>query len=131
MEMDRLISRHTLSDMTRCVILDACGTTAIEDYCDKIENYLRTQLSKENLYLTSRFSCGYGDLPISLQPLILEKTDAYRRALISCNESFMLIPLKSVSAIMGISDAPTARTKCRKNCKDCSLYETCRFKRND
>ncbi len=37
-EVDRKILYYEKINMTKAIILDACATTAIEEYCDFIEN---------------------------------------------------------------------------------------------
>ncbi len=40
-EVDRKILYYEKVNMTKAVILDACATTAIEEYCDFIEDEVK------------------------------------------------------------------------------------------
>jgi cobalamin-dependent methionine synthase I len=52
--------------------------------------------------LTQRFSAGYGDLPLELQRDIFGALDCQRKIGVTLNESLLMSPSKSVSAIVGI-----------------------------
>ena len=52
--------------------------------------------------MTPRFSPGYGDLPIELQRDFLTLLDASRKIGLTATESSMLVPSKSITALIGI-----------------------------
>ena len=107
--------------MARAVALDACGSAYVEAGCDAAEREIRSRFP--GMYLTDRFSPGYGDLPLGLQPELLARTDARRRLGVSLTESLLMVPSKSVTAILGISDTPqSARIR---GCAYCNLNQTC------
>ncbi len=54
-----------------------------------------------------RFSPGYGDLPLETQRDFIRLLDATRKAGITLNESCLMNPLKSVTAIAGVEPAQT------------------------
>ena len=49
--------------MMKAVLFDSCASAAIEAVCDNLQK----ELQQSYPYLTDRYSCGYGDLPITLQ----------------------------------------------------------------
>ena len=49
-----------------------------------------------------RFSPGYGDFDLKYQKDILEYLDANKKIGISLTDSLMMIPTKSITAIIGI-----------------------------
>lgn len=63
--------------------------------------------------MTDRFSCGYGDLPVSTQKAFLQVVDAERKIGLHVSESCMLVPEKSVTAIIGIAENSTASYRSR------------------
>ena len=65
--MDFKIRYYEKTNITKALILDACATTAIEEICDKICEDLEEMVKKDNMALTTRYSPGYGDLPIDIQ----------------------------------------------------------------
>ena len=85
--------------ITASAKLSPAGSAAVENFCDQLCDHLRT-LSEENL--RSRFSPGYGDLPLQAQSQILNLLDVRRMIGLSATAGGMLIPTKSVTAIVGI-----------------------------
>lgn len=63
---DAMLRTWQQRDIARAVLLDACGSAYVEAGCDALEQELRE--AYPGLYLTDRFSPGYGDLPLALQP---------------------------------------------------------------
>lgn len=118
---DALLRREQARDMARAVLLDACGSAWVEAACSDIEAEIGSRFP--NLYLTDRFSPGYGDLPLELQPAICAALDAKKRAGVHVTDSLLMNPAKSVSAIIGLSDKPQgARIR---GCEYCSIRENC------
>ena len=91
------------------------------------EQTLRQMLKAEGLYLTGRFSPGYGDWPISVQPLLAQALDTPRRMGMCVTESFLMLPRKSVTAVLGVSGQPV--TGYRAGCGHCALRETCEYRK--
>ena len=124
-EFDTLIRSVQVRDMARAVILDACGSALVEQGCNEAERDIAARFP--GLYLTDRFSPGYGDLPLSLQPAICGLLDATRRIGIHVTPSFLMNPSKSVTAVIGLSDKPQmARIR---GCAYCSMRETCTLRK--
>ncbi len=99
-EADRLIREASVRDMSVAVVVDALCSSAIEQVCDRAETEIFPYIPKENR--TYRFSAGYGDLPIELQNDFLDFLNAQRRIGLTCTDSYLLIPTKSVTAIIGV-----------------------------
>ncbi len=99
-EAGRLIREVSVTDMAAAVVADALCSAAIEQVCDRAETEIFGDMPKEQR--TYRFSPGYGDLPIELQPNLLNYLNAQRRIGLSCTDSYLLTPTKSVTAIIGI-----------------------------
>ena len=64
---------------------------------------------------TFRFSPGYADFPLEVQPKLLEILDAPRRIGLTVSPSLLLIPTKSVTCILGVGEhlpkeLPSAKT---------------------
>ncbi|MBQ9196381.1 MAG: methionine synthase [Clostridia bacterium] len=108
-------------DMAKAVILDACGSAYVESGCAEAEKKLASL--HPGAYFTDRFSPGYGDLPLALQEGLLRATDAARRLGVQMGESCLLIPAKTVTAVIGIADEPQ-RARIR-GCAYCALRENC------
>ena len=92
-----LLKRFFAINASKAVILDAVFTDKLEKYLDDVESKLREEYGE----ITSRISCGYGDLPIFLQKDLFKIIDGERLG-VKLNECFMLIPNKSVIALVGV-----------------------------
>ncbi len=96
--IDALIKKTQLTSMSDAVILDAVASSYLESYCDEVcLNFSKDQK------LTSRFSPGYGDFPLEIQPILLKYAGADKIG-VSNLQSFMMVPTKTVSAIIGIKE---------------------------
>lgn len=116
-----LLRAEQARDMSRAVILDACGSALVESGCDEVERVIGERFP--GYYLTDRFSPGYGDLPLELQPSICSVLDVQKRLGIHVTSSLLMNPSKSVTAVIGLSDRPQmARIR---GCGYCSMRETC------
>ena len=117
LEMDRLIARQARLSPARAHMLEAIGTERIESLCDlfcaEIEN------------ARPRFSPGYGDAPLDLQRAIFAALDCPKHIGVSLNESLLMTPRKSVTAIVGMG-APCAQTT---GCQACTQIN-CTYRRS-
>ena len=122
---DRLITRASLTDMAKAVVLQACAAAMLEEYCDACQREIAKQQEKEGWYLRPRFSPGYGDFALSHQGKFLNAINATKLIGITLSEGGIMIPEKSVSAIMGLSKIDT---KCHlEGCEACGNAE-CQYR---
>lgn len=126
-QVEHLLMRREVTDMADAVIMDACASAAIENVCDHFEFDLREQLEREGQYLTDRFSPGYGDLPLATQRRLCEALNTTRRIGLTVTPNYIMVPRKSVTAVMGIADTPQARRK--RGCEVCSMFLTCPYRK--
>lgn len=120
-QFDALLRQRQARDMSEAVLLDACGSALVEAGCGEAEAEIAARLPGK--FLTDRFSPGYGDLPLELQPNLCALLDAHRRLGVTVTESLLLNPSKTVTAIVGVADDPQpARVR---GCGHCSLREQC------
>lgn len=122
---DTMIAKAQARSMTDALITDALASAGIEQICNKAELLIGQELKDK--YMTWRFSPGYGDLPIDLQEDILKVLDTQRKIGLTVTDSSVLIPTKSVTAIIGISDKPLKRTQ--QGCAFCNMRDCCQFRR--
>ena len=118
------------SDMeqARAVVLESCCTAAIEETCDQAEKEMKARLP--GAFFTTRYSPGYGDLPIGIQGEFLSLLEAPKRLGLCASDSAILIPRKSVTAIIGVADHPLAATGSRR-CEGCSARENCPYRQKE
>lgn len=90
---DRKIAAAQLSPVS-AMIWDAVGTAAVEQLCDDFCEKMQT--------VRSRFSPGYGDLPLAFQYDLLNWLDASRYPGVGLTDSLLMTPVKSVTAIAAL-----------------------------
>lgn len=117
----RLIERNTVISPIKGIVADCTGSAAIEAFCDKIN----LSLSDNPDFLRPRFSPGYGDLCIDCQKKIIDFLCTNKNIGLSLTESLMMVPKKSVTAIIGIGKE---KNKCKGNgCMTCKT-ENCPYR---
>lgn len=123
-EIDRLIARYSRVSPAKALMFQAIGAERIESLCDTFNDELSQKERASGRYTRPRFSPGYGDLPLELQRRIFDVLDCPRKIGLSLNDSFLMSPSKSVTAIIGIGDDCEERqgSKCgRCDNKSCSF----------
>ena len=83
-------------------MLQAVGAERIEALCDLFNGEITEKKRAEGLYTRPRFSPGYGDLPLELQKDIFDVLDCPRQIGLTLNQSLLMSPSKSVTAIIGV-----------------------------
>ena len=126
----RAARRAFLMDMARGVMTDACLSALVEEEMDRFEKEQTRKYRARGLYLTDRFSPGYGDLPLSVQKDLCDILDTRRTLGLTVNESMLLIPEKSVTAVIGICPAAQKHraAKEKSGCVKCAAFENCVFR---
>lgn len=122
LEIDRMISLYGRSSPSKGHMLQAIGAERIEGLCDAFNQYI----AEEYGYTKPRFSPGYGDLPLELQKDFFRVLEPSRKIGLTLNESMLMTPSKSVTAIIGISDTECENKK--QNCNDCTKTD-CSYRR--
>lgn len=124
-QFDAMLRAEEARGMDRAVIWNACGSAWVEAGCDEAQREIAARFPQ--LYLTDRFSPGYGDLPLSVQPALCALTDAQRRLGVTVTPSHLLNPVKTVTALIGLSDSPQ-RARIR-GCAYCAMRDTCSIRK--
>jgi hypothetical protein len=101
-ELDRLIARYMRVSPTKALLLGAIGAERIESLCDAFCADLRQKKNADGLDIRPRFSPGYGDLALDVQKSIFTLLDCHKHIGLSLNESLLMSPSKSVTAIIGV-----------------------------
>ena len=125
--IEKNIRRYSYNDLTKGIIIDACATTSIEEICDLIQENILESLSKQGKSLTMRYSPGYGGLDISANRDILEVLDAHRKIGVTVTNTGIMIPRKSVVALIGVTNKHIEKVK--RTCDNCSNRLNCEYRR--
>lgn len=100
--MDRLIRKYSKISPSRALCLQGLGAERVEALCTLVCEDIEKEYSALGLLPKARFSPGYADLPLSLQKDIFSVLPCSRAIGLTLNESLLMSPTKSVTAIVGL-----------------------------
>lgn len=124
--IDRLLGRYLRLNMAKAAVLQATAAEAIEAYCNSCQKQLEQQAAEDGYYLRPRFSPGYGDLSLEIQPRLLQALNTQRTIGLLLSEGGVMLPEKSVTAVMGLS---RENLHClQEGCEACSKKD-CAYRR--
>lgn len=98
---DALLRRASAVSGLDALIVQAIGAAAVEKHMDSVDDEIRAELAPGERLL-SRYSPGYGDFPLEASRRILELLDAPRRIGVSLTDTLLLVPSKTVTAVVGV-----------------------------
>ena len=122
---DYLIQKYNRLEMSRAVILQAASAAMIEEYCDQVCEGLKREYEEKGLY------CVKGSVPdmgifSKLPEECFKCLDAGKHLGIKLTDSFLMMPSKSVTAVIGVSKKPH---RCDvKGCEACGKTD-CLYRR--
>ena len=126
MEAELLLRRAQSRSMGDAVLLDALGSAAVEQVCDRLCAALAERFAPARL--TARFSPGYGDWALSEQGALFRLLNVTKELGVSLTESGLMVPQKSVTALIGISDGETDEAP-RGGCASCAMGRDCPYRK--
>lgn len=107
-EIDKAATKSTLIEL----IIESIGSAAVENLCDKVQASIDKNLA--------RFSPGYGDFPLDIQPAIIKLLNAAKLIGVSVSDMMLLTPRKSVTAIIAHNKS-CKLSKCKACDKECAF----------
>ena len=100
---DRLIARDRLKNQALPMIHQGLGAMLVEVYCDLLEADIQKMYGDSNISFATRYSPGYGDFSLSHQIDVFRFFGKAARDIgLSLNESLLMQPSKSVTALIGV-----------------------------
>ena len=125
--VDVLLHRYNMIQMSKAVVMQAASVAMLETFCDEQNQRLKEEYEEKGWYLRPRFSPGYGDFSIEYQRPIVQMLDAAKKIGLTLTDSCMMVPSKSVTAVIGISE--TSLPCHRQGCEICTKTD-CLYRRN-
>ena len=124
--IDRIIAKYNRISPVKALFLQAIGAERIEALCNLFNTEIRDEALALGKYTHPRYSPGYGDLPLMVQKDFMVLLDCSRRLGVNLNESLLMSPSKSVTAIIGIENtASRGGIGCDKYIADQKIEHTC------
>ncbi|MDP4132444.1 MAG: vitamin B12 dependent-methionine synthase activation domain-containing protein [Bacillota bacterium] len=124
-ETEHMLIKYEKTNMTKAVIFDAACNALIESASDSFEEEIAAELAKSSLYINYRFSPGYGNFSIGNERNIIDLLSAEIRIGLTLNDSSLLIPQKSITAVIGVFNSPKSHEI---GCRYCKNYNICNQK---
>lgn len=100
MGVERYLCSLESSGAANVFFADAAASAFIEAVCDRAEEMISERFGN----VTGRFSPGYGDLSLDIQAPLLSALNAGRMLGVTLTDSMLMIPRKTVSAIIGVKN---------------------------
>lgn len=113
-------------------IYGAAGSSLVECVADACEAAIVADAIGRGLRANWRYSPGYGDLPLALQPEIVRVLAADKRLGITASDAFFLVPAKTVTAFVGLfaEDVPFEGPDApRSTCGNCACKQHCSLRK--
>lgn len=109
------------------MLTDAALSAYVEAGVEAMDRHVRDLAAAEGLACNSRFSPGYGDLPLDVQGTLLATLNATRLLGVTASPAGTLTPRKSVTAVMGLfADVPAAEAPL--GCDVCRVRDACSWR---
>lgn len=96
--IDRLIKKYSDISPVKALVFQGIGTERIEALCDEFCK----DIVKDYGLAKPRFSPGYGDFKLEFQHEIFKILQCGKNIGVTLNESLLMSPTKSVTAIIGV-----------------------------
>ena len=122
---ERELRKHAALSPVDALLYGAAASAFVEAAANAAEAAIVERAAARGLRASFRYSPGYGDLPLAVQPAFLDALDATRRIGLGVTEGNLLVPTKSVTAVIGLFDGPAPKTAVRAACETCQLRGCC------
>lgn len=126
---ERELRKHVALGPTDGLLYDAAASALVEAAANAAEAAIAQEAAVQGLHASFRFSPGYGDLPLTVQPAFLAALDAQRRIGLTVTEGNLLVPTKSITAVVGLFDRPLPSATVRDECASCQLRPNCQLRK--
>jgi len=119
-EVDRILRQQQYISMSQALQSDNVANVLIEALCDKLQEEIAQLAKAQGYYITARYSPGYGDFLLEHQNTLLKLSGVKG---ITLTPSNLLLPQKSVTAIIGFKKEPPILTAHK--CDNCNSRHKC------
>ena len=109
---------------TEGLLLDAAATAVTEHLADQLDHFIQSEARRTGRHAAWRYSPGYGDWPVTQQRALCTLIGTGEIG-ISVTDHSMLLPRKSVTAVIGLS--PCSEAPRPQACSQCHLV-SCPFR---
>ena len=102
MESEQQLARAQALSPLEGLLADGCASSMAEEAARAASEEIERRARAAGFQPTKRFSAGYGDLPLQLQPDMLRLSGGDKLLGIHMGPSLLMTPMKSVTAVVGL-----------------------------
>lgn len=128
MENERELRALSSQRPLDAALYDAASSAYIEAAVEAMERDAARAAEAHGMSVNWRFSPGYGDCPLDAQPALVAALNATRLIGLTVTDQNLLLPTKSVTALIGLFDGEAASAHDRPSCATCRLRDACPFR---
>ncbi|QWT18250.1 hypothetical protein KPC83_01445 [Collinsella sp. zg1085] len=128
MESERRLRTMGSATPVESAVLDAACSAAAESAIEAMDKRVQALAAQAGMKTNWRFSCGYGDCPLEVQPVLVASLNATRLIGLNVSATNLLLPSKSVTAMIGLFKGDVADASTRPSCDGCRLRTSCPFR---
>lgn len=123
------LRRLSALDPLEALVYDAACSSFVEAAADALEDEIVRHADACGMVTNGRFSPGYGDFPLGAQPSIVRTLRADIRLGLTVLPTHLLLPTKSITAVLGLFDILPSRHEENEACASCALRATCEMRK--
>ncbi|MDD6289285.1 MAG: hypothetical protein PUA57_03715 [Eggerthellales bacterium] len=130
-DCERRLTQLSATSPADQLLYSTCSSSAVESGLDAARARIDALLEPAGFHTGPPFAPGYGDLPIAVQPRFLEVLGAQRSIGLSVTAGGVLVPVKSVTACLGVfpcSVRPPDERKEALPCDNCTNRNSCKLR---
>ncbi|WP_350454780.1 vitamin B12 dependent methionine synthase [Slackia heliotrinireducens] len=124
---ERELARMKAVGPVDALVYSCAGSSLVERVADACEAEIVAQAADAGLHANWRYSPGYGDFPLEIQSAFVRALGADKMLGITVTDTDLLIPSKSVTAVIGLFDEVPANWK--RNCDTCVCAPYCSLRK--
>ncbi len=128
MDCERRLRTLASQRPVEAMVYDAACSAYVEAAVEQMDAQAKADAAAAGLNGNWRFSPGYGDCPLDAQPRILAALNATRLLGLTTTATNLLMPTKSVTAVIGLFEGEVHDANTRPTCTICRMRPTCRFR---
>lgn len=96
------LRRLSSTDPVVALLYDASCSAFVESAAEATQQNIAEEMQHMGYEIGKRYSPGYGDFPLAMQPTLLRALEANKRLGITVTEGNLLLPSKSITAVVGL-----------------------------